>query len=84
MFGLYRLSIFPSTRVIVWVWVSVHASIRLARRINCCAPFLLKIVQLLIRRNPDPSPTFRDQQRSTASRSFYHHHVCSATKYSAA
>ena len=46
MFGLSRLAIFFSTRVIVWV--SVHTSIRLARRTNCCAPFLLKIAQLLI------------------------------------
>ena len=46
MFGLSRLAIFTSTRVIVWV--AVHASIRLARRTNCCAPFLLKRVQLLI------------------------------------
>ena len=37
---------FSSTRVIVWV--SVHTSIRLSRRTNCCPPFLLKIIQLLI------------------------------------
>ena len=46
LFGLSRLAIFSSTRVIVWVLV--HASIRLERRTNCCAPFLLKTVQLLI------------------------------------
>ena len=46
MFGLSHLSIFPSTRVIVWV--SVHTSIRYARRTNCCALFLLKTVQLQI------------------------------------
>ena len=46
MIALSRLAILSSTRVIVWV--SVHTSIRLARRTNGCAPFLLKIVQLLI------------------------------------
>ena len=46
MFGLSHLAIFSNTRVIVWV--SVYSLICLARRTNCCAPFLLKIVQLLI------------------------------------
>ena len=46
MFEVSRLAIFFSTRVIVWV--SVHTSIRLAHRTNCCALFLLKIVHLLI------------------------------------
>ena len=35
MFGLFRLTNFSSTRVIVWVLV--HTSIRLARRTNCCS-----------------------------------------------
>ena len=35
MFGIYRLANFSGTRVIVWV--SVHTSIRLARRTNCCS-----------------------------------------------
>ena len=37
---LSRLTIISSTRVIVWFQ---HTSTCLARRINCCAPFLLKI-----------------------------------------
>ena len=46
MLWLFRLANFSSSRVMVWV--SVHTSIRLARRTNCCVPFLLKKVQLLI------------------------------------
>ena len=33
---------------------------------------------------PGPLPDLREQQRSTASRSFNHHHVRSGTNYSAA
>ena len=46
MFGHSRLAFFSGTRVMVWV--SVHTSIRLARRTNCCSSFLLEIVLLLI------------------------------------
>ena len=62
MFKLFRWANLSSTRVIVCV--SVHTSIRPARRTNSCS-YSTEIVQLLICRNSNPSPIFLDQQRST-------------------
>ena len=73
---------FSSTRVIVWV--SVHTSIRLARRTNCCSLSAENSTATnLMHLGP-----LSDLSRSTAlhycaSRSF-NHHFCRRTNYSAA
>ena len=81
-FGLF-LAEFPNTRVIVWV--SVHTSIRLARRTNCCS---LSAGSSTAANLTQLGP-LSDLSRSTefhycASRSFNHHRVCRGTNYSAA
>ena len=82
MIGFFRLAIFSSTRVIVWV--SVHTSIRLVRRTNCSS----LSAENSIATNLTPLGPLPDLSRSTAfhfaSRSFNHHHVRSAINYSAA
>ena len=71
LFGLFRLANFPVHALLYGFQYIRRPVLRVGQT---AAPFLLKIVQLPIWRNSDPSPIFRDRQRSTTVR-----HVASTT-----